>query len=255
MVVLRYCFGFAGEPNLSHRQIASILVDLGFSPVQGPAVRMIKARSLGKARHALRQAGFDPSMPSHEEDAEGNEAGLAESSWRTPAAYAWAAGLFEGEGWVGAIADGRGPHSGKCARMEITSTDRDVLEQFLKVVGAGSVSGTSHAEPAYKPAWRWRLAGREPTRRLFTLFLPWLCQRRREQFEQTLAVAAPAHFSYGAPGPDCGHYAEVIPCSVGYEKHIYRGEPGCVVCRQCHRLRGRKNRPPRPRRAHPPSLR
>jgi hypothetical protein len=66
--------------------------------------------------------------------------------------FAWAAGLFEGEGCICC-----GP-SGRPVVFSLTLTDRDVLYHFLEVVGVGAINTRKYRmswKPHYKPAWVW----------------------------------------------------------------------------------------------------
>lgn len=95
---------------------------------------------------------------------------------------AWAAGLFEGEGWFTL-------HRGAPVAA-ISMTDRDVVERFRDVVGWGNVfsvdKGTGH-----KRQWRSVVTGRDKVRRFGELVGPWLGDRRRAQLVRVLAEPVP----------------------------------------------------------------
>jgi hypothetical protein len=99
------------------------------------------------------------------------------------AQLAWAAALFEGEGTVGVHKHSSG---GRSFRAQIASTDLDVLEHFAEIVGMGSRRGPD-IKPGRKPVWYWQLSNYGQLVELFDMFRPWLCDRRREQFEIALA--------------------------------------------------------------------
>lgn len=85
---------------------------------------------------------------------------------------AWAAGLFEGEGWWG-------PRARTSAEAIVGMTDRDVVERFAAVVGVGRISIEERAE-GRKTLYRWSVCNAADVRMLIHLFWPWLGTRRRE---------------------------------------------------------------------------
>src|SRR5512139_2512718 len=95
---------------------------------------------------------------------------------------AWAAGLFEGEGWFSTM---RG-RPVACISM----TDRDVIERFRDVVGWGNVYSVNKGE-GHKRQWRCGINGQEKVRRFGELVGPWLGARRREQLERVLSAPIP----------------------------------------------------------------
>lgn len=94
---------------------------------------------------------------------------------------AWAAGLWEGEGSLFWHTANNGP------RMQMSSTDLDVLERFLAVVECGRVYGPYvKAAPARLPRYDWITGGQVKTRRLCAAFWPFLGQRRRAKVVEVL---------------------------------------------------------------------
>ena len=91
------------------------------------------------------------------------------------ACYAWAAGLFEGEGCIATEYAGY-------VRLMVSMTDEDVVKRMREAVG-GSVSGP-HVQGVRadghirKPIWRWTASGSR-ARSLLILWWPWLGWRRR----------------------------------------------------------------------------
>jgi hypothetical protein len=102
----------------------------------------------------------------------------------TECEVAWAAGLFEGEGIV--------TNWGYQRRLELATTDHDVLLRFQAVMGCGTVLGEKRKMAHYKPIWRWRLSGWLDVERSARALLPWLGSRRRAQVEDLLAHPARA---------------------------------------------------------------
>ena len=91
----------------------------------------------------------------------------------------WAAGLFEGEGYVGLCSNRRQ------GRLALASTDLDVLQRFHSVIEFGSI-GKSYQVQNRKPIWFWRKSGFESVQALAVMFWPWLGARRRMKFTQVL---------------------------------------------------------------------
>lgn len=96
---------------------------------------------------------------------------------------AWAAGLFEGEGW---FTIGHG-----VPQACIRSTDRDVIVRFCEIMGHGHVRMVDKGNPRYKKQWHWGITGFEKVRRFGDLIGPWLGDRRRKQLERVLKSPAP----------------------------------------------------------------
>lgn len=103
----------------------------------------------------------------------------------TDAEWAWAAGLFEGEGCVFLSIGRRTQRS-----LIVNMTDEDVLRRFHAIVGCGSLfSVKEHAtwQPNWKPQWRWSASRWSDIRELHERFSPWLGERRRAKFVELLA--------------------------------------------------------------------
>jgi hypothetical protein len=96
---------------------------------------------------------------------------------------AWAAGLFEGEGsfyiW----------RKKSQARASMTSTDRDVLERFIEIVGIGTIIIPATIE-GRKDRFMWTIAGYDRVKAVIDLFEPWLGERRRIQAAEVLENCA-----------------------------------------------------------------
>lgn len=88
---------------------------------------------------------------------------------------AWAAGLFEGEGCFTS-----GGSGGAAMRATVTSTDRDVLERFARIVGFGTILEKRLGSTKWKPCGTWS-AGGDDAVALYELLLPHLGQRRRQR--------------------------------------------------------------------------
>lgn len=115
----------------------------------------------------------------------------------TEAEIAWAAGLFEGEGCISF--NGRGSYMPK---MQITMSDRDVLERFLEIVACGSIlEKPFQRAPHHKRQWSWRAHG-TIAHGVFLALRPWLHQRRQARGDEVFT-----HLSGKGPG---GHRPPIV---------------------------------------------
>lgn len=86
---------------------------------------------------------------------------------------AWAAGMFEGEGSIfWHTSKGRG-------RVQMSSTDYDVLERFARVVGCGRVYGPYQPSGGRRLRWDWLAEGPTEPRQVVAMLWPYLGERRR----------------------------------------------------------------------------
>lgn len=99
----------------------------------------------------------------------------------------WAAGLFEGEGSF--YSWNRPAPRQPQPRASLTTTDRDVMERFMKAVGFGTYLVRQPTYRMTKPAYFWQVAAFERVQALGAAFWPWLGQRRREQWKKCLTKA------------------------------------------------------------------
>lgn len=77
-------------------------------------------------------------------------------------------------------------------RLSMGSTDRDVLERFTAVVGAGRVLGPyrpngKNTPLGRKPIYHWRISTVRETQRILRLFWPYLGERRRAKAAEAIA--------------------------------------------------------------------
>lgn len=92
--------------------------------------------------------------------------------------WAWAAGLFEGEGSL--------TPSGNGWAAKLGTTDEDVIRRFHEVVGCGTVYGPWQ-RGAFKPIWQWTCTDKAGLERVAERLGPWLGERRSGRLR---AVAA-----------------------------------------------------------------
>ena len=91
----------------------------------------------------------------------------------------WAAGLFEGEGSIYR-------HSPTSATYytEVAMTDKDVLEDFHKIVEVGTLKGPYHKpsmKSHHKPYFKWKAGKQKDVTKFLISILPYLGHRRVEK--------------------------------------------------------------------------
>ena len=89
-----------------------------------------------------------------------------------PVHIAWAAGLFEGEGSI--------TNNRTRAKLNLAMTDKDVVEKFASIIGYGNVNPKkNHKKPSHwKDQWEWSVGKQSEVRRILSLLLPYLGNRR-----------------------------------------------------------------------------
>lgn len=95
--------------------------------------------------------------------------------------FAWAAGLFEGEGCL-TISHGRQPNGSiyRQPRLKLNSTDRDVVERFHRIIGVGSViEDRAQERRGWKRQWSWIAGSRDDVRETVIRLFPLLGNRRQ----------------------------------------------------------------------------
>jgi hypothetical protein len=112
------------------------------------------------------------------------------NSWREE--IIWAAGLFEGEGsFVFTSVPGK-KYGQRWTRSQVSlhTTDKDVLERFVRAVGFGTINGpytyVTKKVPIRKPSWYWSVGGHEKVQAIVGLFWPWLGVRRKAKAKEVL---------------------------------------------------------------------
>jgi hypothetical protein len=149
--------------------------------------------------------------------------------------WAWAAGVFEGEGSAVCRPMSRKRPGQWQRRLQVAMSDRDVLERFRDVVGAGQVRSTktpefTHLGARRRPMFIWTCSKWPEIERIARTLLPWLGAKRTGQVGVLLEHPAgpvgrrsPTHCKRGHPlhGP-------------GADLYVYGRER---QCRRCHALR------------------
>lgn len=100
---------------------------------------------------------------------------------------AWAAGLFEGEGCIGIV---KKKGKSQSVRLQLSSTDRDVLDRFQSVMGFGAIRDAS-GSPSFQPHWKskftWATAQRDHVVWFAENIGPMLCERRSSRLAECMA--------------------------------------------------------------------
>ena len=109
---------------------------------------------------------------------------------------AWIAGVIEGEGWFGIVGDSR-------PKIQVTSTDQDVILRLREWSGIGNVTGP-YQRLERKPTWRWVVSAREDAGPFMEKILPFLLQRRAETARRIIGLWKQAAPKRGTE-PTCKH--------------------------------------------------
>ena len=103
---------------------------------------------------------------------------------------AWAAGFFDGEGWIGSRYATCAKEKPKYRRIEIgiTQVDPEVLNRFKNAVGVGAVKGPYYSDLKRGRSRRWYFsaAGAVTAWRVFWDLEPYLSPIKRAQFTEAL---------------------------------------------------------------------
>jgi hypothetical protein len=98
---------------------------------------------------------------------------------------AWAAGLFEGEGSI-FINNNNGR---KYVLLNLSSTDRDVVEKFTAIMGCGKMYGPYVDKNPARPRYSWHTKSRADSVKAIVLLEPFLCERRLAKLNACRAEA------------------------------------------------------------------
>ena len=104
-------------------------------------------------------------------------------------AWAWAAGIFSGEG----CATHTFTRGKKYPRLAVCMTDRDEVEKFARVIGYGNVNyeyTPSQKSRGQAPTWRWSCAKRSEVERICNRLYPFLGERRQARMRELGVVDA-----------------------------------------------------------------
>jgi hypothetical protein len=103
-----------------------------------------------------------------------------------PMSWGWAVGLFEGEGCILI----QHPNQRLHITLQVTGTDRDVIERFQSIIGVGAIYTYNQQGHGFKNVNVWKTARRADVARILTAMMPLLGARRRTKAEEALAAIA-----------------------------------------------------------------
>jgi hypothetical protein len=93
---------------------------------------------------------------------------------RSDEAWAWVAGILEGEGWISPA-----PRSiRQQVAVAVESTDLDTIERLAALTQVGRIADIKRRSVNHKPSWRWAAYSRADARLILSATLPWLGERR-----------------------------------------------------------------------------
>lgn len=96
---------------------------------------------------------------------------------RDRVALAWCAGLFDGEGCIGVY---RAKSGYIALTARIVMVDRESVETFHRMIGAGTLSLWSKRPGARLPVWCWFLSARARLREVLIALRPFVVKSRAE---------------------------------------------------------------------------
>ena len=101
---------------------------------------------------------------------------------------AWAAGFFDGDGWVALVRD-RGRRTAPMAQINQAGPDGvpEVLIRFRDAVGVGHIGGPKRKKGRQDLYW-WVSRSRCDIRAVGTQLVPWLSAEKRGQFQRTVGL-------------------------------------------------------------------
>lgn len=138
--------------------------------------------------------------------------------------WAWAAGLFEGEGYIGNREYKRKTKGGgawtRC--LVLSMTDEDVVLRFQKIVGAGNIGTQQPKYEGSKLLYRWQTARWTEVERILHKLLPYLGERRAAAAHESLAKPPPEK----VPRTHCRRGHELTPENT----YVYKNARACRTC-------------------------
>ena len=125
--------------------------------------------------------------------------------------YAWAAGVFEGEGCISVQRNTVGHLT---PVMVVKMTDKDVVERLFEVMGRGSVYTykKTYGEGARRIPYQWRITGWDNLHWFAETIGPFLGERRTERLNEVLAMEPTEHVrGYIKAGQPSSKFGWVAP--------------------------------------------
>lgn len=99
--------------------------------------------------------------------------------------YAWSAGFFDGEGWVGRT-------SKNSVAVQVSQAHPEVLEELVKLYG-GKIYGPYKTKTAKKPIYRWCVYGEEKCYLILEKMWPYLKSVKRAQARMAIPALYDLH--------------------------------------------------------------
>ena len=121
--------------------------------------------------------------------------------------------------------------------MTIKMTDRDVIEDILKVVKIGRISSRKPFENSkWKQIHEWNLTTRNEIMDLATGILPFMGKRRSAKIKEVLRglKKLPPKRKFKIV-PPCGLFEPTEKTSKGTKRHLKKGEKPCRNCAKAER--------------------
>lgn len=122
---------------------------------------------------------------------------------------AWAAGFFDGEGYVGVVSRKKASSPSKMRRyyhanLSISQVNDAVLKRFQRIVNCGGISGPSgiaRQKAGHKPIYYYKVCRQADVLKIFELLKPYLSPVKLAQFEMTFEKLEAIHNRpWGAKG-------------------------------------------------------
>ncbi len=86
----------------------------------------------------------------------------------------WLSGIIEGEGSVWFVKRPKKWY----VRLEVSSTDRDVIQRIQDITSAGKVTSHKRVKRNHKRCYRWNVNKQNEVERILRTILPMMCKRR-----------------------------------------------------------------------------
>lgn len=130
--------------------------------------------------------------------------------------FAWACGLFEGEGSV-TNKDYGERLSGQQRRLTLGTTDGDVVRKFASIMGGKVYGPYMKANPKWKPIYIWHECEWDQVKAIAEAMIPYMGERRRLALEELLT------------NPPRG----TLECRNGHAREYSVIRKGKLVCQVC----------------------
>jgi hypothetical protein len=100
----------------------------------------------------------------------------------------WAAGLFEGEGYICLVGKaGQGGYKSNCWRIGIEMTDKDIVERFANIFDLPvKFKPKAHKNPKWKDLYVAQVSRQAKVKEIVDALLPYMGERRRLKMEEFL---------------------------------------------------------------------